>query len=191
MSPHNRRRLARSREPEPRTIPETRASPDDADAGAGEADTAVGEAGADTALVAPHRLRALSFAVDVCFVATAVGVAAAADPVLFFFLVLPLAYATYSGGLTWLTGGDTVGKALCGLVVRGVGPPVATNARGLAWCLGRALALFFVDVLGLGTLTTFIDRRHRSLHDFVFGSEVIWVPRPSEYEECLRQWSAP
>jgi hypothetical protein len=155
-------------EPEPRTVPDDRTP-------AVEADTAVAEVGTDTALVAPHRLRALSFAVDVCFVAAAVGVVAAVDLVLFV-LVLPLAYATYSGGLTWLTGGRTVGKALCGLVLRRVGSPVGTNARGLAWCVGRSLGLFVVDVLGLGTLTTFIDRRHRCLHDFVCGSEVVRVP---------------
>lgn len=154
--------------PDHPTVPE-------AEAPAGEADTAVGAVGADTALVAPHRLRALACAVDLGFVAAAVGVVAAVDLVLFV-LVLPLVYATYSGVLTWLTGGRTVGKALCGLVVRRVGPPVGPNARGLAWCLGRGLGLFFVDVMGFGTLTTFINRRHRCLHDFVFGSEVVRMP---------------
>ncbi len=52
----------------------------------------------------------------------------------------------------------------------------------LLWALGRAsVGYFIVDILGIGLLTAFFDGSHRCLHNFEFGSEVIF-----EGDESLR-----
>lgn len=85
------------------------------------------------------------------------------------FLVPLLLLIAYHTLLTWLVQ-QTAGKALLGLRVRRIG-----HEPTFLWALGRSSAGYFIlDMLGIGLLTAFFDARRRCLHDFVFGSKVIF-----------------
>lgn len=114
-------------------------------------------------LPAPHGLRLVAWLID-CLVLFSVLVFAP-QPVTFL-LVLTL-FVGYHTVLVWLTG-QTVGKALLGLRVKRLG-----QKPTFLWALGRSsIGYGLVDVLGLGLLTALFDKRHRTLHDHVFGSIV-------------------
>src|SRR6266542_4639660 len=133
----------------------------------------------------PRRLGA--FMVDGAAVAVSFGVAALlgqieAPDIARFMLVtvavaLGVALAVVPGLSVWLTGGQTVGKALFGLTERRVGgtKPKATLG-GLAWAVGRhSWGYLVIDVLGVGALAALVSPRRRCLHDLAFGSEVVWA----------------
>ncbi len=124
-------------------------------------------------LFAPHGLRAVAWFFDYVLV-MAVVVFVLPQPVRF--LVPLLLLIAYHALLTWLVQ-QTAGKALLGLRVRRIG-----HEPTFLWAVSRASAGYFiVDMLGIGLLTAFFDARRRCLHDFVFGSEVIF-----EGDESLR-----
>ncbi len=141
----------------------------------------------DHALLAPHTLRLLAFAVDVA-VATVVpgalvvlgslSLPGLSVPWWAVGLVVVLAGLAGIGGLSvWLTGGLTMGKALTGLTERRVLAAPSRNLSGLAWSLSRhSLGYVFVDVLGLGASLALVNGRRRCLHDLVFRSEVVFLP---------------
>ncbi len=141
----------------------------------------------DHALLAPHALRLLAFAVDVA-VATVVpgalvvlgslSLPGLSVPWWAVGLVVVLAGLAGIGGLSvWLTGGLTMGKALTGLTERRVLAAPSRDLSGLAWSLSRhSLGYVFVDVLGLGASLALVNRRRRCLHDIVFRSEVVFLP---------------
>jgi uncharacterized RDD family membrane protein YckC len=79
-----------------------------------------------------------------------------------------LFFIAYQTSCMWLTQ-RTAGKAMFGLRVRRAG-----ERSGFLWALGRSTVGYIViDVFGAGTVLAFGNRRHRCLHDFVFGSEVV------------------
>jgi len=137
--------------------------------------------------LAPHPRRLGAFMVDGAAVAVSFGVAALlgqieAPDIARFMLVtvavaLGVALAVVPGLSVWLTGGQTVGKALFGLTERRVGgtKPKATLG-GLAWAVGRhSWGYLVIDVLGVGALAALVSPRRRCLHDLAFGSEVVWA----------------
>jgi len=140
---------------------------------------------------APHLRRLLAFLFDVIGVAVVTGVAGILGAVVelfnpvWFALVFAIVLVYYLGVSVWLTGGQTAGKALCGLTVRRVVVPGPATFSGLAWSLGRhSVGYVVIDVLGLGALVALVNRRRRCLHDYVFGSEVVvrapaGVPAPA------------
>lgn len=137
--------------------------------------------GAETRL-APHRLRLVAFATDAALVAIVFGLALAFDklvgaPAVVLYLAAGITFIYYLGATTWLMGGQTAGKAACGLVVRRIdGTPPTRSWRGLLWAFGRhSVGYLVVDVLGLGTLLALVTPRRRCLHDLAFGSEVVMV----------------
>ncbi|WP_354643023.1 RDD family protein [Kitasatospora camelliae] len=137
------------------------------------------------ARVTPHALRIAAIAADLLLVlaltllpgaavALAAGRAGGAVPaVLAFLLVYLLGLVGAHATQVWLTG-RTAGKAMFGLrVVRTDGSAPPPTARGLLWAVGRpSVGYLLVDVFGLGALAALGDRRHRCVHDLVFGSEV-------------------
>jgi uncharacterized RDD family membrane protein YckC len=129
---------------------------------------------------APHLRRLLAFLFDVVGVAVVMGVAGILGAVVelfnpvWFALVFAIVLVYYQGVSVWLTGGQTAGKALCGLTVRRVVEQGPATFSGLAWSLGRhSVGYVVIDVLGLGALVAFVNRRRRCMHDYVFGSEVV------------------
>jgi hypothetical protein len=75
----------------------------------------------------------------------------------------------------WLTGGKTLGKALCNLSVCHLdGSAPAHDAAGLVWAFGRAsVGYLVVDMFGLGVLVALRSPQRRCLHDYVFRSKVV------------------
>ncbi|WFB07828.1 RDD family protein [Streptomyces sp. LX-29] len=144
--------------------------------------------GADALRVTPHSVRLAAFAADVLFVLVAVlvpGVIAAGGLVwgtgwgtlgflAIFLLIFALAFISLLATEVWLTG-QTVGKAMRGLTVRRLdGAAPARTPAGLGWATARqSVGYLVVDVFGLGTLVSLANRRHRCLHDYAFGSEVL------------------
>src|SRR5512132_160352 len=102
-------------------------------------------------------LRLLAFAVDLAWVTAVVlvlmlvGTLVGVGSLRLFALVLVVGLITYLTVSVWLTGGQTIGKALFNLTVRRVdGTAFARTWRGLAWSLGRHSAGYLVaDVFGL------------------------------------------
>lgn len=89
----------------------------------------------------------------------------------------------YLNGLTlWLSGGQSVGKAYAGLVVRETnGMPVTQEPSELARLILRCSAGYvLVDVFLLGSALALRDRRRRAVHDVVFGFEVVTAPTAAE-----------
>ncbi len=144
----------------------------------------------DRALLAPYRLRLLAFVVDVA-VATLVplllvlvGALTLPDlPVPWWsvaLMIVPAGLAAIGGLSVWLTGGLTLGKAVCGLTERRLdGSPVAADLTGLAWSLTRhSIGYVVVDVLGLGAVVAVVHSRRQCLHNVVFRDEVVYLPGP-------------
>jgi uncharacterized RDD family membrane protein YckC len=141
----------------------------------------------DLARLAPHPRRLGAFVVDGAAVALAFGVAALLGqldvPALARFTLLTVAVAfgvalaVVPGLSVWLTGGQTVGKALFGLIERRVdGTKPTATLRGLAWAVGRhSWGYLVIDVLGVGALAALVSPRRRCLHDLAFGSEVVYA----------------
>jgi RDD family len=179
---------------------------DDADREEGGGPPDLAGSGASPTRLAPHVIRLLAFAVDLLCVAAPLSVAALvgvlagiASP-LWIMLVLAVAFVTYASASVWLTGGKTIGKAICGLTERridGSAPP--RTLGGLAWAIGRhSVGYLVIDVFGLGVLVALVTPRRRCLHDYAFASEVV-IPSADEglqlsspaarlrdYEERLR-----
>src|SRR5437660_150503 len=85
-----------------------------------------------------------------------------------FVLFAVLFFVAYQTSCIWLTQ-RTAGKAMFGLRLRRVG-----KRSELLWALGRTTVGYLViDVFGVGILLAFCNRRHRCLHDLVFGSEIV------------------
>lgn len=144
------------------------------------------------ARLAPLSLRLLAFAVDLACVTAAlllpilVGTLAGVGSLGLFALVLAACLITYLTVWVWLTGGQTIGKAMFNLTVRRInGAAPARTWRGLAWSLGRHSAGYLVaDVFGLGVLAALAPPR-RCLHDYLFGSQVVIGPTDGDQ----RPWS--
>ena len=116
---------------------------------------------------APHGLRAAAFLVDAGLVAALFYVSPSATP----WALAPALFVAYHTVLLWLVQ-RSVGKAIFSLRVRRV-----EREPTFLWALGRSsLGYFSVDVVLIGGLTVLLDRRHRALHDLVFGSEVVHEP---------------
>ncbi len=155
-----------------------------------EADAVLPSPG-DDARVAPTRLRLAAAGVDllvagvVPVVLVSVGTLRVPDPPIPWWLVLVLVTTlglAATGGLsTWLTGGQTIGKALTHLSTRPVGAPSPrTDLVGLAWSLGRhSFGYLVVDVVLVGALVSLVSPRRRWLHDVAFGSQVVHLPPPA------------
>jgi uncharacterized RDD family membrane protein YckC len=145
-----------------------------------------------TALLAPPQLRLLAFVVDVACVAIAlmipvlVGTLAGVTSIWLFALILAISLVVYFALMVWLTGGQTIGKALFELRVRRIDGSVPTRtARGLAWSLGRhSVGYLVADVFGVGLLLALVTPRRRCLHDYAFGSEVVIEPTDGEERSC-------
>ena len=93
-------------------------------------------------------------------------------------IALVAAFACFHGLSVWLTGGQTIGKALYGLTERRIegnaGAPPSETLGGLAWAIGRhSVGYLVIDIFGVGTLAMFVSRRRRCVHDLAFGSEVV------------------
>jgi hypothetical protein len=92
-------------------------------------------------------------------------------------VALGIAVACVQGLSVWLTGGQTVGKALLGLTERrvdGAKPPA--TLRDLAWAIGRhSWGYLVIDVLGVGVLAALVVPGRRCLHDLAFGSQVVYA----------------
>lgn len=134
---------------------------------------------AEAALLAPHSLRLLAFAIDLVLVAAATAVVATATgSLLLSAVVLIMAWVIYQTGSVWLTGGRTTGKAACNLSVRRInGSAPRQDRAGLAWAFGRAsLGYLVIDLGGLGVLVALGNPRRRCLHDYAFASEVVLHP---------------
>lgn len=118
---------------------------------------------------APHGLRTAAWFIDMLIIVLVVAFLPQPIPP-----ILPLAFlSAYHAVLIWLVE-QTPGKALMGLKVKRIG-----QRTGFFWALGRAsLGYFFVDVLGLGALAVFANWQHRCLHDYAFGSVVVYVEEP-------------
>jgi|GEM_PF-7128186 len=159
----------------------------------------------DAARLAPHGRRIGAFAVDVLIVAVVVGVFTALGRLIEFAVdqdvVTPVTVAIFLavgivavlGLAVWLTGGQTVGKALFGLVERRRdGRQPGATMTGLAWSVGRHSAGYLVvDVLGVGTLLALVSPRRRCLHDLAFGSEVVYTgDQPADGSVTPTTWRA-
>jgi uncharacterized RDD family membrane protein YckC len=126
---------------------------------------------------APNALRLLAFAVDLLLVAiVSVPIATAVSgSILFVVATLVLVFVVYHTASVWLTGGKTIGKALCNLSVGHLdGSAPAHDLAGLIWAFGRAsVGYLVVDVFGLGVLVALGNPQRRCLHDYVFRSQVV------------------
>lgn len=150
---------------------------------------------------APHVARLTAFVIDAVTVACAFGVllllgkvtsVVSGFDVLTFGTMLVALAACLAGvmGLTaWLTDGQSIGKAACGLVlVRVDGAPWEGSLRELAWQLARhSWGYSVIDVFGIGAAAALVTARHRCLHDLAFGSEVARLPDPSPAPVTLQQ----
>jgi uncharacterized RDD family membrane protein YckC len=117
--------------------------------------------------LAPNGLRAAAFLVDAVLVAALFRMSPGTSP----WALLPALFVAYHTVQLWLVQ-RTVGKAIFSLRVRRV-----EREPTFLWALGRSsLGYLSVDVVLIGALTVLVDRRHRALHDLVFGSEVVHEP---------------
>lgn len=128
-------------------------------------DIPIGPSQEEIYIPCPHGLRAAAWLIDSLIL---VSVFAFLPQPLNYLLLLAL-FVAYHAVLIWLVE-QTVGKALLGLKVKRIG-----KKPGFFWALGRAsVGYCFVDLLGAGVLVAFFNRRHLCLHDYVFGSVVIF-----------------
>lgn len=114
----------------------------------------------------PHRLRIVAWLIDYLIV---ILVFAFLPQPLYYLLFVVLLIIIYHTVLIWLVQ-QTIGKALLGLEVKRVG-----KKASLLWAFGRAsLGYVAVDTLGVGILVALFNKRRRCLHDYVFGSVVVF-----------------
>jgi uncharacterized RDD family membrane protein YckC len=103
---------------------------------------------------AAHRYRLLAFVIDLLILAlvagVATGVARATESVVgtdlinvwVWLLLIALLGVVYHAGMVWLTGGQTIGKAMCSLTVRRIdGRAPRRDGAGLAWATWRPTTL--------------------------------------------------
>jgi uncharacterized RDD family membrane protein YckC len=105
------------------------------------------------------------------------------------FVALGACFCAIVGMSVWLTDGQSVGKAMFGLTVRRL-PPARLRGRlqDLAWALARhSWGYMVVDVAGVGCLVVLLTRHRRSLHDYAFHSEVVYVDRPVDESLSVSQ----
>lgn len=160
--------------------------------------------------LAPHARRILAFAVDLAFVTVLAAVPGGLAAWLFdrltdarslatlivLALVLGAGLSAYSTTTTWLTGGQSPGKAMLALAVRRLpDAPPQPDLRGLAWTAGRcSVGYLVIDVLGVGMLLALLTPDRRCPHDHVFGSRVVLMtaeaerPGPHAVINRLRDW---
>lgn len=160
--------------------------------------------GGDDTRLAPHCHRLAAFGVDVLLVAIPFLVLVLAQQLLplldlssrsallLTLVAFGLSMAVILGLSVWLSGGQTLGKAVFGLTERRLdGSAPAPSLRGLAWSLGRhSWGYVVVDVLGLGTVAALLTPRRQALHDLVFGSEVVLRPATVGVESTERRLEA-
>jgi uncharacterized RDD family membrane protein YckC len=184
-------------------------TPTDDDGGPAASDAA--RSAAESALLlAPHGRRVWAFAFDLAVVGILALVPGGAAAWLFdrqtdasslanlvvLGVALAAALCVYSTATSWLTGGQTPGKAMLGLAVRRrTGAAPERNLRGLAWVAGRSsVGYIVIDVFGLAMLAGLLTRGRRCLHDYVFGSRVLLLPAdvqttgPEAVLTRLRAW---
>ena len=96
-------------------------------------------------------------------------------------VLIALVVGTTNGLVTWLSGGSTVGKAWAGLQVMHMNEqPIQPDMSELPKVIARyTLGYFGIDVLLIGSLYALRDPRHRPLHDFVLGYEVVALSQAS------------
>ena len=126
---------------------------------------------------APNAVRLLAFVVDLLLIAIAtvpIAVAVSGSTVLVAAALL-LVFVVYHTASVWLTGGKTIGKALCNLQVGHLDRSAPTHdAAGLVWAFGRSsVGYLVVDVFGLGVLVAFRNPQRRCAHDYAFRSQVV------------------
>jgi Tol biopolymer transport system component/uncharacterized RDD family membrane protein YckC len=160
----------------------------------------------DETRLAPHRRRLAAFGLDVLLVLVPFLVLVLAQRLLplpdgssraalaLALVALGLSLAVILGLSVWLSGGQTLGKAVLGLTERRLdGSAPAPTLRGLAWSLGRhSWGYLVVDMLGVGTVAALLTPRRQALHDLVFGSEVVLQPATAGLatsEQRLRAYS--
>lgn len=152
----------------------------------------------EAARVAPHGARTAAFLIDAaCLVLpvglflvtdTLVGFGVSATVVVVGVAALVAASGALNGTLAWLTGGLTIGKAYCGLLVRRRDEsPIRLELGDFGRMVGRhSLGYVVIDVVGLGNLLAARSPRRRALHDVVFDTEVVAVPGPADRWERVR-----
>lgn len=161
-------------------------------------------AAVEQAQLAPYRLRAQAFALDVSLLVPisvvggliAVIVSFVADfgwstrTALILLIAVMFSLGAMNAVLAWLTQGQTVGKAHYGLVERRRAQAADFGeAAGLGRLLGRhTVGYLVIDVFGLGTLAMFRLARRRCLHDVAFDTEVSYIgghESPSERRKAM------
>lgn len=151
--------------------------------------TATARAGEDARL--PGRLiRLVAIAIDFALPVIVVGVLAFAGTLATGFPILTtpwglLAFVVFivigAGALSataaWLSDGQSVGKAVCGLEVRHTGTRTWDGQPStLAWAFARAtIGYLVVDCFGIGGVGALTGRYRRAAHDLVFASYVVHV----------------
>ncbi|MFR9779688.1 RDD family protein [Micromonospora sp. MS34] len=158
-----------------------------------------GPAPPDPVRLAPHGSRLLAFVLDGVWIAIPIAallttrrfVDLTLTPGILITLIAALvaAHGLFTGMLTWLTSGQTFGKAFTGLVERRRdGTTLTMTPRSLAGAIARhSLGYAVIDVIGVGVLTLFASPRRRCLHDVVFGTEVVAVDAPARRLDRIRQ----
>ncbi|WP_353815626.1 RDD family protein [Agromyces sp. SYSU T00266] len=142
----------------------------------------------NTVLVARRLPRLAAFVVDMLLPVVVVGLLAIAgslatgfplltNPVgiLLFLVFVVVGAAILSSLASWLSDGQSVGKAIFGLEVRRAGSRKWDGgSRALLWAFGRAtMGYAVVDCFGIGALGAATGRYRRAVHDLVFSSQVV------------------
>lgn len=86
---------------------------------------------------------------------------------------------------SWLSDGQSIGKALMGLEVRHASSRRWDGGLGaLLWTFGRAtVGYLVVDGLGMGAIGAAVGRHRRAVHDLVFVSQVVAVD-PARFSDA-------
>ena len=128
-----------------------------------------------------HRQRLAAAVVDLLFVVVVWGTTAIALSAGFGLSVIALVvigavvHGYFQGLLTWLTGGQTVGKALFGLALQDAdGSPTDQAWSTSLRLVGRySIGYLLTDVLLLGTSWSLRDPDRRCPHDLLFRTRVV------------------
>jgi RDD family len=104
-------------------------------------------------------------------------------------VVLVVSHGLFTGTLTWLTRGQTFGKAFTGLIERERdGSPLPMTPRSLVRTVARhSFGYAVIDMFGIGVLTSFGSPRRRCAHDVVFGTEVVAIDAAARKRDRVRQ----